>query len=76
MLDLLGNPAMCGFAQQIEAELAAPFGERGDGQVLAHRQPGEQLVDLIALGQAELAHVGDVHAGDVVPSNTIVPEVG
>ena len=26
---------------------------------------GEQLVDLIALGQAELADIGDVHAGDV-----------
>ena len=42
-------------AQQIEAELAAQLGQRGDGDVLAHRQPREQLVDLVALGQAELA---------------------
>ena len=52
-------------AEQVEPELAAQLGERGDGEVLAHRQPVEQLVDLIALGQAELAHVGDAHAGDV-----------
>ena len=38
--------------------------------------PREKLVDLVALGQAELADVGDVHAGDVAPSNTILPEVG
>ena len=46
-------------AEQVEAEFAAQLGERRDRQVLAHGQPGEQLVDLIALGQAELAHVGD-----------------
>ena len=51
--------------EQVEAELAAQLGQRGDGQVLAHGQPGEELVDLIALGQAELADVGDVEAGDV-----------
>ena len=28
-------------------------------------QAGEELVDLVALGQAELADVGDAHAGDV-----------
>ena len=33
--------------------------------VLAHRQASEQLVDLVALGQPELAHFGDVDAGDV-----------
>ena len=52
-------------AQQVEPELAAQLGQRGDRQVLAHRQASEELVDLVALGQAELADVGDVHAGDV-----------
>ena len=66
VLDLLVRPGMLDeLAEQVEPEFAAQFGQRGDRQVLAHRQPGEQLVDLIALGQAELADVGDVHAGDV-----------
>ena len=52
-------------AEQVEAEFAAQLGERRDRQVLAHGEAREQLVDLIALGQAELADVGDAHAGDV-----------
>ena len=51
--------------EQVEAELAAQLGQRGDREVLAHGQAREQLVDLVALGQAELADVGDAHAGDV-----------
>ena len=51
--------------QQVEAERAAPLRQRGNDDVLAHRQAGEELVDLIALGQAKLAHLRDVHAGDV-----------
>ena len=57
---------LAGSAEQIEPELAAQLGEHGDGEVLAHGQPGEQLVDLIALGQAELADLGDADAGDVL----------
>ena len=47
--------------------MSAQLRQRGDDDVLAHGEPAEQLVDLVALGQAELAHVGDVHAGDVAP---------
>ena len=36
-----------------------------DPDVLPHRQPIEKLVDLVTLGQAELANLGDVHPGDV-----------
>ena len=52
-------------AEQVELELAAQLRQRRDGQVLADGQTVEQLVDLVALGQAELADVGDGHAGDV-----------
>ena len=66
VLDLLGQARdAVEAAEQVEPELAAQFGERGDDEVLAHGQAAEQLVDLVALGQAELADVGDVHAGDV-----------
>src|SRR5262249_29948165 len=51
--------------EQIEPELAAPLRQRRDGQVLAHGQAVEQLVDLVALGEAELADIGHRHAGDV-----------
>src|SRR5262252_11017294 len=52
-------------SEQIEPELAALLRQRGDRQVFAHGQAGEQLVDLITLGEPELADVGDGHAGDV-----------
>jgi hypothetical protein len=55
--------------EQIEPELAAQLRQRRDGQVLAHGQAVEQLVDLVALGQPELADVGHGLAGDVLPSN-------
>src|SRR6185312_13277706 len=51
--------------EQVEGEAAAPLGERGDGDVLAHGLPQEELVHLVALGEAELADLGDVEAGDV-----------
>ena len=66
VLDALRQPVdAADAAQQVEPERPALLGERGDGDVLAHGQPREQLVDLVALGQAELAHFGDAEAGDV-----------
>ena len=67
VLDLLveAGDAASSDVEQIEPELAAQLRQRRDGHVLAHRQAVEQLVDLIALGQAELADLGDVDAGDV-----------
>src|ERR1051325_1941403 len=59
--------------QQVEAELAAQRRERRDGQVLAHRQAVEELVHLVALGEAELAHIGDAHAGDVAAPEHDLP---
>src|SRR5205823_14806878 len=53
--------------EQIELEFAAPFGKRSDDDVFADCQTGEELVDLIAFGQAKLANVGNVHAGDIAP---------
>ena len=41
-----------------------------------HRQTSEQLIDLIALGQPELAHIGDAHAGDIVAVEQDLPAVG
>ena len=66
VLDLLGQARNAREPpEHVEPELAAQRGERRDGQVLAHREAGEQLVDLVALGEPELADVGHVHAGDV-----------
>src|SRR5690606_3944723 len=45
--------------------LAARLAERRDHEVAPDRQPVEELVDLVAFGQAELADVADTHAGDV-----------
>ncbi len=76
-LDLLVEPAhRAQAAQQVEAEFAAQCGERGDGHVLAHRQAVEQLVDLVALGEAELAHVGHALAGDVLAAKADAPGAG
>src|SRR5262249_3547882 len=54
-------------AHEIERKGAAPFGQRGDDDVFAQGQPIEELVDLVGLGQAELADRGDVPAGDIAP---------
>src|SRR6185436_14019544 len=51
--------------EQIEPERAAQFRERRDGQVLAHSQAVEQLIDLVALGETELADIGHRHAGNI-----------
>ena len=53
--------------QQVEFELAADLAERRDPQVLPDRQAIEELIDLIALGEPELADVGDAHPGDIAP---------
>jgi hypothetical protein len=67
MFDLLGQPRDRGYiAEQIEFELAAQIGQHRNRQVLAHRQMGEKLIDLIALGQAQLTDIGHALAGDVV----------
>ena len=66
MLNLLvevGYPGRT--AEQVQPELTPQLREGRDGQVLPHRVAGEQLVHLIAFGEAELANVGDVHACDV-----------
>lgn len=52
-------------AEQIEPELPAQFGQRGDRQVLANGEASEELVDLIALGEPELANLGDLQSRDV-----------
>ena len=59
--------------QKVERESAPPFGQRGDDDVVAQRQPGEELVHLIALGQPELTHAGDLHAGDVAAMEEDAP---
>jgi hypothetical protein len=51
--------------EQVEPELAAQLCERRNYEVFAHSQTIEQLIDLITLGQAELADIGHRHAGNV-----------
>ena len=66
MVDLLGQSGKFRQpSQHIEAEFSAQLGESRDDQVVAHRKPCEQLVDLIAFGETELTHVGHAHAGDI-----------
>jgi hypothetical protein len=52
-------------AHQIKTKRSALFSECRDHRVLAHGQSVEQLIDLIALRQTELAHASDAEAGDV-----------
>src|SRR6185369_12769419 len=52
--------------EQVEPKLSAQFRQCRNRQVLAHRQSIEELVDLVALGQPELAGVGYGLSGDVL----------
>src|SRR4029078_10161953 len=52
--------------EQIELELAAQLSECRDCQVFAHSQAIEQLVDLVTLGQAQLADIGYCLTRDVL----------
>src|SRR5262245_28344297 len=52
-------------AEQVELELASQSRKRRDDDVFAHRQSREQLIDLVAFGEAELTHIRHVHAADV-----------
>ena len=54
-----------GIAEQVEAKGAAPLRKRRDHDVLARRQAIEQLIDLVALGQARLTDLGDAAPGNV-----------
>ena len=53
--------------EQIELEFAPQFGKRRNDNIFTDRQTGEQLIDLVALGQAELTNVDNAHAGDIAP---------
>ncbi len=53
--------------------MPAQFRERRDGQVFAHGKTVEQLIDLVAFGEAELADVGHRHAGDVATLEQDLP---
>ena len=73
-LDLHGQPGdPVDAPQQVEAEGAAALAKSRDHNVFAHRQAVKELVDLIAFGQAELAHPGYVHAGDVAAVENYMP---
>jgi hypothetical protein len=63
-------------AKQVETELAAQKRQRGNDEILAHSQSGEQLVDLVALGQAKLAYVGAIHPGNVAAIENDRPRSG
>ena len=68
VLHLLGQALDAGKrTKQVEPEFSAQLGESRDRQVLPHRQASEELVDLIALGEAELADFRDLQARDVAP---------
>ena len=53
--------------EQVQPEGTAQLRQDADCQIFANRQAIEELVDLITLGEAKLAHLGNRHAGDVVP---------
>src|SRR5262249_35424540 len=59
--------------QKVERKRAPPFGERGNYDVVAYRQPIEELVHLITLGQSQLAHTGHVHACDITAMKEDAP---
>src|SRR5262245_22352903 len=52
-------------AKQVELELASQSRKRRNDDVFANRLSREPLTDLVASGEAKLAHIRHVHAADV-----------